>query len=80
MSWTGSGKFVSEDRTIIYSREEKHETGVGQLFSKETEQEAQNKASAAMHFFAAKLLSIAVRTYSYVYLTYYHLQKLHPMI
>jgi len=43
------------------------------------EQEAQllpkNRASA-MHFFVAKLLSIAVMTYTYVY----HLRNLRPMI
>ena len=35
--WTGSGKLVSEDRTVIYSRGEKHERGVGLLFDKTTE-------------------------------------------
>jgi len=37
MRWTGSGKFVSEDTTVIYSGGEKHERGVGILFDKTTE-------------------------------------------
>jgi len=43
----------------------------------QTEQEAQlplRSRASAMHFFVAKLLSIAVMTYSYVY----HLRNLRP--
>jgi len=37
MRWTGSGKFVSENTTVIYLNGEKHERGVGILFDKTTE-------------------------------------------
>ena len=37
MRWTGSGRFVSEDVTILYSGGVKHEKGVGLMFDKMTE-------------------------------------------
>ena len=34
MRWTGSGKVISDDTTVLYSGEEHHERGVGVLLNK----------------------------------------------
>jgi len=62
MRWTGSGKFVSEDTTVIYYGGEKHERGVGILIDKTTEKAIINWEPVSDRIITARLkMSIIIR-------------------